>query len=253
MSLRARQVLIAFQQPPYEQRHNQMESMFLSAIDMYGHRICHDSLQKLILSETSIFDVLHSFFSHPNIQVRQAALEVYVRRSYIAYELNSVQHYTLSTNDSLVEFQLKLPTTHPNRLYHNNNPSLPRAGSTTSIHNLHLDPNLIEMERVGVMAAYDDWEKATNSFDELLTHFSNSQQNELNLYNRFNSSPRSGPNSAHSSPEITDPSADSSKNASGLKVIDPVRFQKTSQFQNESMDFDMLNNNRHARKVKILV
>jgi len=109
------------------------------------------------------------------------------------------------------------------------------------------------MERVGVMAAYDDWEKATNSFDELLTHFSNSQQNELNLYNRFNSSPRSGLNSAHSSPEITDPSADSSKNASGLKVIDPVRFQKTSQFQNESMDFDMLNNNRHARKVKILV
>ncbi len=32
--------------------------------------------KKLILSETSIFDVLHSFYFHSNIQVRQAALEV---------------------------------------------------------------------------------------------------------------------------------------------------------------------------------
>lgn len=132
--MRARQVLIAFQQPPYEQRHNQMESMFLSAIDMYGHRICHDSLQKLILSETSIFDVLHSFFNHPNVQVRQAALEVYVRRSYIAYELNSIQHYALSTNVCFVEFQLQLPSTHPTRLFKNNNthqPTMPRVGSAS--------------------------------------------------------------------------------------------------------------------------
>jgi acetyl-CoA carboxylase/biotin carboxylase 1 len=117
VSLKARQVLIAFQQPPYEQRHNQMESMFLSAIDMYGHKLCQDSLQKLILSETSIFDVLHSFFSHSNIQVRQSALEVYVRRSYIAYELNSVQHYFLTNGDCLVEFQLQLPSNHPNRSF----------------------------------------------------------------------------------------------------------------------------------------
>ena len=119
VSLKARQVLIAFQQPPYEQRHNQMESMFLSAIDMYGHKLCQDSLQKLILSETSIFDVLHSFFFHQNVQVRQAALEVYVRRSYIAYELNSVQHYFLSNGECLVEFQLQLPNNHPNRVLNN--------------------------------------------------------------------------------------------------------------------------------------
>lgn len=118
VALKARQVLIAFQQPPYEQRHNQMESMFLSAINMYGHKMCQDSLQKLILSETSIFDVLHSFYFHTNVQVRQAALEVYVRRSYIAYELNSVQHYYLSTGDCLVEFQLLLPANHPSRSLH---------------------------------------------------------------------------------------------------------------------------------------
>lgn len=45
VALKSRQVLIAFQQPPYELRHNQMESIFLSAIDMYGHRLCQENIQ----------------------------------------------------------------------------------------------------------------------------------------------------------------------------------------------------------------
>jgi hypothetical protein len=45
VALKSRQVLIEFQQPPYELRLNQMESIFLSALDMYGHKICQDSLQ----------------------------------------------------------------------------------------------------------------------------------------------------------------------------------------------------------------
>ena len=45
VALKSRQVLIAFQQPPYELRHNQMESIFLSAIDMYGHKLCQENIQ----------------------------------------------------------------------------------------------------------------------------------------------------------------------------------------------------------------
>uniref|UniRef100_A0A668AIB8 acetyl-CoA carboxylase n=1 Tax=Myripristis murdjan TaxID=586833 RepID=A0A668AIB8_9TELE len=117
VALRARQVLIASHLPSYELRHNQVESIFLSAIDMYGHQFCIENLQKLILSETSIFDVLPNFFYHSNQVVRMAALEVYVRRAYIAYELNSVQHRQLKDNTCIVEFQFMLPTSHPNR-YH---------------------------------------------------------------------------------------------------------------------------------------
>ncbi|XP_048093827.1 acetyl-CoA carboxylase 1 isoform X3 [Alosa alosa] len=115
VALRARQVLIASHLPSYELRHNQVESIFLSAIDMYGHQFCIENLQKLILSETSIFDVLPNFFYHTNQVVRMAALEVYVRRAYIAYELNSVQHRQLKDNTCVVEFQFMLPTSHPNR------------------------------------------------------------------------------------------------------------------------------------------
>ncbi|XP_063969750.1 acetyl-CoA carboxylase-like isoform X1 [Lytechinus pictus] len=115
VALRSRQALIAAHQPSYELRHNQVESIFLSAIDMYGHQYCPDSLKKLIMSETTIFDVLPDFFFHMNSVVRQAALEVYIRRAYIAYDLNCLQHAMLSNGLCLVEFQFMLPSSHPNR------------------------------------------------------------------------------------------------------------------------------------------
>ncbi|XP_018604528.1 acetyl-CoA carboxylase isoform X4 [Scleropages formosus] len=115
VALRARQVLIASHLPSYELRHNQVESIFLSAIDMYGHQFCPENLKKLILSETSIFDVLPNFFYHANHVVCMAALEVYVRRAYIAYELNSLQHHQLQDGTCALDFQFMLPTSHPNR------------------------------------------------------------------------------------------------------------------------------------------
>ncbi|XP_034934564.1 acetyl-CoA carboxylase isoform X3 [Chelonus insularis] len=115
VALRARQVLIAAHQPAYELRHNQMESIFLSAVDMYGHDFHPENLQKLILSETSIFDILHDFFYHTNRAVCNAALEVYVRRAYISYEFTCLQHLELSGEIPLVYFQFLLPSNHPNR------------------------------------------------------------------------------------------------------------------------------------------
>lgn len=93
--LRARQVLISAHQPPYALRHNQMESIFLSAIDIYSREFEPNVLNRLVLSEPSIFDVLHQFFYHSNMIVRKAALEVYVRRAYISYEMVSMQHVTV--------------------------------------------------------------------------------------------------------------------------------------------------------------
>ena len=118
VALRARQVLIAAHQPAYELRHNQMESIFLSAVDMYGHDFHPENLQKLILSETCIFDILHDFFYHSNRAVCNAALEVYVRRAYISYELTCLQHLELSGEIPLVHFQFMLPSNHPNRQNH---------------------------------------------------------------------------------------------------------------------------------------
>uniref|UniRef100_U3K2H1 acetyl-CoA carboxylase n=1 Tax=Ficedula albicollis TaxID=59894 RepID=U3K2H1_FICAL len=159
VALRARQVLIASHMPSYELRHNQVESIFISAIDMYGHEYCPENLKKLILSETSIFDVLPVFFYHTNEVVRMAALEVYVRRGYIAYELHSLQHQQLSDGTCLVEFQFMLPSSHPNRY---------RGPSHT--------PVLLPWtcQRMGVMVAFCRFEDFTRNFDEVISCFANS-------------------------------------------------------------------------------
>ncbi|XP_034186406.1 acetyl-CoA carboxylase isoform X2 [Osmia lignaria lignaria] len=145
VALRARQVLIAAHQPAYELRHNQMESIFLSAVDLYGHDFHPENLQKLILSETSIFDILHDFFYHSNRAVCNAALEVYVRRAYISYELTCLQHLELSGEVPLVHFQFLLPNNHPNR--QNQSPV---------------------NHRVGAMAAFQDMEQFVRYSDEIL-------------------------------------------------------------------------------------
>uniref|UniRef100_W4VRL7 Putative acetyl-coa carboxylase n=1 Tax=Corethrella appendiculata TaxID=1370023 RepID=W4VRL7_9DIPT len=156
VALRARQVLIAAHQPAYELRHNQMESIFLSAVDMYGHDFHPENLQRLILSETSIFDILHDFFYHSNRAVCNAALEVYVRRAYTSYELTCLQHLELSGEVPLVHFQFLLPTAHPNRYS-----TSQEAGHETEI-------PADSFMRTGCMAAFDSFEHFTQYSDEIL-------------------------------------------------------------------------------------
>ncbi|XP_029467592.1 acetyl-CoA carboxylase 1 isoform X2 [Rhinatrema bivittatum] len=175
VALRARQVLIASHLPSYELRHNQVESIFLSAIDMYGHQFCIENLQKLILSETSIFDVLPNFFYHSNQVVRMAALEVYVRRAYIAYELNSVQHRQLKENTCVVEFQFMLPSSHPNRMSFS--PNLNHYGMihVASVSDVLLDTSFTPpCQRMGGMVSFRTFEDFVRIFDDVMSCFSDS-------------------------------------------------------------------------------
>ncbi|XP_058137492.1 acetyl-CoA carboxylase 2 isoform X3 [Dasypus novemcinctus] len=172
VALRARQVLIASHLPSYELRHNQVESIFLSAIDMYGHQFCPENLKKLILSETTIFDVLPTFFYHANQVVCMASLEVYVRRGYIAYELNSLQHRQLPDGTCVVEFQFMLPSSHPNRMavpVSISNPDLLRHSTE-----LFMDSGFSPLcQRMGAMVAFRRFEDFTRNFDEVVSCFAN--------------------------------------------------------------------------------
>nr|CAD7573681.1 unnamed protein product [Timema californicum] len=158
------QVLIAAHQPAYELRHNQMESIFLSAVDMYGHDFHPENLQKLIMSETSIFDILHDFFYHSNKAVCNASLEVYVRRAYISYELTCLQLMDMSGEISLVQYQFLLPKSHPNRIPLNkcSEPSDPPKSEpqpTGQIESCH---------RTGCMAAFESFEQFEQYADEMM-------------------------------------------------------------------------------------
>ena len=118
-ALTARQVLITAHQPSYERRHNQIESIFLSAIDSYSNQLVFpEKLHQLVVSETAIFDVLPEFFFHQNNIVRYAALEVYLQRAYTAYHIEGVG--SLEGLDDLrakaaIEFEFSLPCNHSSR------------------------------------------------------------------------------------------------------------------------------------------
>ncbi|XP_058856920.1 acetyl-CoA carboxylase isoform X7 [Acipenser ruthenus] len=172
VALRARQVLIASHLPSYELRHNQVESIFLSAIDMYGHQFCIENLQKLILSETSIFDVLPNFFYHSNQVVRMAALEVYVRRAYIAYELNSVQHRQLRDSTCVVEFQFMLPSSHPNRMSFASNLNHYGMLHVASVSDVLLDTSFTPpCQRMGAMVSFRSFDDFMRNFDDVMSCF----------------------------------------------------------------------------------
>ncbi|XP_015790405.1 acetyl-CoA carboxylase-like isoform X1 [Tetranychus urticae] len=185
VALRARQVLISAHQPPYALRFSQMEAMFLSVIDMYSHEFDANNMNKLIISETSIFDVLHQFFYHSNIVVRKASLEVYVRRAYICYEMVALQHLFIRNspndsgsielsnsyaeqNDSVIPtavFHFILPSSHPSIA------SQPQSQNTEGLSNnfsgessAHLHSNY----RIGVIAAFKNLEHVEEHFDSLL-------------------------------------------------------------------------------------
>lgn len=164
--------MISAHQPSYELRRNQVESIFLSAIDMYGRDFHPENLQKLIDSETSIFDVLHDFFYHMNPIVRMASYEVYVRRAYIAYGLYCLQHKMIAADKRVLQFQFHLPSSHPNRLMIQARASPPRSLDSkskdfTEESSLY-DPEINCCSRFGVMASFEDFADFKNHFTKLL-------------------------------------------------------------------------------------
>ncbi|CAH0549066.1 unnamed protein product [Brassicogethes aeneus] len=160
VALRARQVLIAAHQPAYELRHNQMESIFLSAVDMYGHDFHPENLQKLIMSETSIFDILHDFFYHTNRAVCNAALEVYVRRAYVSYDIATLQHLELSGEVPVVHFQFMLPPSHPNRLI--------KLNQMQETENDEQQVKVYDsFQRTGCVAAFESFANFEQYYDEI--------------------------------------------------------------------------------------
>ncbi|XP_029189065.2 LOW QUALITY PROTEIN: acetyl-CoA carboxylase-like [Acropora millepora] len=178
VALRARQALLASQQPSYELRHNQVESLFLSGIAAYGNQLASDSFQKLILSDNALFDILPSFFYHANEAVRTAALEVYIRRSYQAYELTTLYHEKLDESVLIVEFQFILPNAHPNRLPLKVPSSktvlaMPRVRSLSEdmFDLINHQPALKPCQRTGVMAAFQSMVEFERNFEQIMNRF----------------------------------------------------------------------------------
>ncbi|KAL3270902.1 hypothetical protein HHI36_021411 [Cryptolaemus montrouzieri] len=222
VALRARQVLIAAHQPAYELRHNQMESIFLSAVDMYGHEFHPENLHKLIVSETSIFDILHDFFYHSNRAVCNAALEVYVRRAYTSYDISTLQHLELSGEVPIVYFQFTLPPSHPSRLSKldelKENPPESEEGESRKV--------VDSFYRTGIMSAFDtiqQFEKYLDEILDLIEDFNSTAQISIRDMDALESGSESRANSTSINVSLsTDPST--VKHTNEEIVLEPIHI-----------------------------
>ncbi|TGZ84080.1 acetyl-CoA carboxylase [Ascodesmis nigricans] len=104
VALKAREVLIQFSLPSLEERATQMEHILRSSVvqTRYGDSAWDhvtpnlEILREVIDSKYTVFDVLPIFFGYQKDPwVSLAALEVYVRRAYRAYNLHSLHYHNM--------------------------------------------------------------------------------------------------------------------------------------------------------------
>ena len=133
VALKAREVLIQCAMPSLEERTAQMEHILRSAVleSKYGesgwdHREPDfDVIKEVVDSKHTVFDVLPQFFAHKDPWVSLAALEIYARRAYRAYQLKTIDYvvdndapFVLSWEFALrkvgeSEFGLPVESSHP--------------------------------------------------------------------------------------------------------------------------------------------
>ncbi|GIZ45206.1 hypothetical protein CKM354_000838600 [Cercospora kikuchii] len=133
VALKARELLIQCAMPSLEERTQQMEHILRSAVleSRYGesgwdHREPNfEVIKEVVDSKYTVFDVLPQFFGHQDPWVSLAALEVYTRRAYRAYQLKTIDYlsegdapFVLAWDFALrkvgeAEFGLPVESSHP--------------------------------------------------------------------------------------------------------------------------------------------
>ncbi|QIW94738.1 hypothetical protein AMS68_000256 [Peltaster fructicola] len=116
VSLKAREVLIQCAMPSLEERTSQMEHILRSAVleSRYGEAgLAHrepnfDVIKEVVDSKYTVFDVLPQFFVHQDPWVSLAALEVYTRRAYRAYQLKHIDYLTESDGPYVLAWDFAL-------------------------------------------------------------------------------------------------------------------------------------------------
>ncbi|KAI8906307.1 carboxyl transferase domain-containing protein [Gorgonomyces haynaldii] len=92
VSLRAREILISYQQPSFQERRASMLTI-LEQASKDANAFDQRHLAKLVMANYSILDILCSLFYHESQSISLAALYTYVLHTYQAYSIMQVKTY----------------------------------------------------------------------------------------------------------------------------------------------------------------
>ena len=164
VALKAREILIQCSLPSIKERSDQLEHILRSSVlqtsygEMYAkHREPDlDIIQEVVDSKHIVFDVLSQFFVNSDEWVAIAAAEVYVRRSYRAYQLGKIE-YDFHDQLPIIEWKFKLPSIANSRFNAIQQPASDEENTamkhSASVSDLSfvVDSKTDQMERTGVL------------------------------------------------------------------------------------------------------
>ncbi|RSH85904.1 acetyl-coenzyme-A carboxylase [Apiotrichum porosum] len=181
VALKAKEVLIVGSLPTYEERYGQLEKILKASVTTSyygdsgsGHRLpSSDLLKEVTDSRYTVFDVLSTFFEHPDPWVVLAALEVYIRRAYRVYNVLALDYEPVGPNSeaNIVTWRFKMGGP-------GHDASTPRVDSSRDITRIASvsDLNYIvhvkqEPLRFGLMTSYSSLEPLKAGFPGLLSRY----------------------------------------------------------------------------------
>ncbi|KAJ3296515.1 acetyl-coenzyme-A carboxylase [Borealophlyctis nickersoniae] len=162
VSLKARELLIYYQLPSYEERHSRTLAILSSAVkpirdeqDRVRQTFDYSYLSKLITANHAILDVLPSFFYHTDRGIQAAAFYTYILHTYQAYSITSVKQ-RVDENPLVFQWEFVLrptsATTPPSRSASSKGlAAKPFAGSFSDLTSLKFDS---KTTRKGNMCAF---------------------------------------------------------------------------------------------------
>ncbi|KAJ9106305.1 hypothetical protein QFC21_001450 [Naganishia friedmannii] len=182
VALSAREVLVLASLPTFDERSVQMEQILKSSITSFqygedgpGTRLpSSDVLKEVTDSRFTVYDVLHNFFDHEDPWVALAALEVYVRRAYRAY---NVMHLDYEAGDSAVSphivtwrFKLSQNSSEPMTPRNDSSRGVSRIASMSDMSYV-IARNQVEPTRFGLMTSFNDLSELQAGFPKLFSQY----------------------------------------------------------------------------------
>ncbi|KAI8815908.1 acetyl-CoA carboxylase [Fimicolochytrium jonesii] len=200
VSLKARELLMWYQMPSYEERFNDMQDILLSAVK--AGNACEDDaapvlrqpsfdnmyLSKLVTANHTILDILPQFFYHSDVSLRAAALYTYVLHTYQAYSITSVKHH-IETEPIVFEWEFTLRPVTTTSGSDSKSRTYSRAGSSTSLSSLQTAPASgasgdLKGARKGVLCAFTSLADVEERFASFIEQYGEAVKPAVNGLNR---------------------------------------------------------------------
>eukprot|EP00164_Ancoracysta_twista_P001343 GFYU01001751.1.p1 GENE.GFYU01001751.1~~GFYU01001751.1.p1 ORF type:complete len:1896 (-),score=731.34 GFYU01001751.1:229-5760(-) len=106
IALRARQMLVHHQFPSFEKRKAELEE-HLRLTSAVTPKEREQRLKTLIADTLETYDVLVTFFHHPNVGVQESAMRIYIGRAYCAYDIIGMD-FQFAHNQAMATWDFRL-------------------------------------------------------------------------------------------------------------------------------------------------